>query len=102
MSYGPCRNGVTADVIILTSGSPVNGKARFEVQINNAQVGTYDRNNEWKPQKLDESDFPYFFSRNSNGEVTEAVFESLSAEQVILLATHPFQLAAAPIGSSAV
>ena len=62
---------VTADVIILTSGSPVNGKARFEVQINNAQVGTYDRNNEWKPQKLDESDFPYFFSRNSNGEVTE-------------------------------
>ena len=61
---------VTADVIIQTSGSPVDGMARFQVQVDNAQVGTYDQHNKWTPRDLEESDFPYFFSRNANGQVT--------------------------------
>jgi hypothetical protein len=61
---------VTADVIIRTSGRPVDGMARFEVQVDNAQIGTYDQNNKWTPRDLEESDFPYFFSRNANGQVT--------------------------------
>lgn len=61
---------VTADVVIRTSGRLVDGMARFEVQVDNAQIGTYDSSDKWTPRDLAESDFPYFFSRNANGQVT--------------------------------
>ena len=61
---------VTAEVVIRTSGNLVDGMARFEVQVNGAQVGTYDQHNKWRPQDLEESDLPYFFSRNAQGTVT--------------------------------
>ena len=51
-------------------GQPVNGVARFDLQVNNAQVGTYDQHDEWRPQDIEDSNLPYFFSRSAHGAVT--------------------------------
>ena len=51
-------------------GRPVNGIARFDLQVNNAQVGTYDQHDEGRPQDIEDSNLPYFFSRSAHGAVT--------------------------------